>query len=172
MQTLEAAPTLASSSAPDHKPQGANQRLTLLLRQYRHTLSHYTAEEIAAIRLLYETVKKMPDTGGGIRCARLLLGLYNGTRFPFDLTDLRSLDSGLYAAAMKVLDMDARRTWCEVHVLLEAIYGDGRYVGAELEQWAYNLRLPKRCKKEHLSLSPGPRWASVHVVAALEGAAG
>lgn len=116
----------------------------------RHTLSHYGFEQREALLTLYKLVKRCPDTGGGTRAAKFLLGLYNGTRFPFDLTDMRSFDDDNFAAAMTVLRMDARRTWCEVHVLLNAILGPGANAGAEFEHWAYNLRLPKRCKKEQL----------------------
>lgn len=116
----------------------------------RHTLSHYGFEQRDALLTLYKLVKRCPDTGGGIRAAKFLLGLYNGTRFPFDLTDMRCFDDDNFAAAMTVLRMDARRTWCEVHVLLNAILGPGANAGAEFEHWAYNLRLPKRCKKEQL----------------------
>lgn len=51
----------------------------------------------------------------GRTCARLLLGLYNGSRFPFDLTDLRTLPNSLFEDAMVVLRMDARLTRREVH---------------------------------------------------------
>jgi hypothetical protein len=51
----------------------------------------------------------------GIVAARFLLGLYNGYRFPFDLTDLRLLDPASFQDAMAVLVMDARLTRKEVH---------------------------------------------------------
>lgn len=38
--------------------------------------------------------------------ARFLLNLYNGNRFPFDLTDLRILDHNLFVDCMTVLHMD------------------------------------------------------------------
>jgi len=120
------------------------------------TLSRYSAEQLAAIRRVYEMVKVHPGTSGSNACAKLLLGLYNGQRFRFDLTDLRSLDSGLYQAALTVINMDARQTWCEVHVLLDAIYGDGRSVGAELEHWAANLRWGKHVKRADLPTLRGP----------------
>ncbi len=50
--------------------------------------------------------------------AKFLLGLYNGTRFLFDLTDLRGLDESIFTDCMTVLHMDARNTYAEVHVLL------------------------------------------------------
>lgn len=125
---------------------------------YAQIRARYTAPEISAVCTLYEAAKTMLDTGGGSRCAKLLLGLYNGTRFPFDLTDLRCLDGSLYQAARIVIDMDARRTYCEVHELLNAIYADGRNVGAELETWAYRMRWGKRAKKEAQNFDFGPKW--------------
>lgn len=50
--------------------------------------------------------------------AKFLLGLYNGTRFMFDLTDLRGLDESIFTDCMTVLHMDARHTYAEVHELL------------------------------------------------------
>lgn len=117
---------------------------------HTHTLSHYSQAQTEALRRLYELVKHHPGTGGGNAAAKLLLGLYNGLRFPFDLTDLRSFDAGNFEAAMTVIRMDARQTWCEVHVLLDAIYGDGRRVQTEFEHWAYNLRLKGAVKKADL----------------------
>lgn len=38
--------------------------------------------------------------------AAFLLGLYNGLRFPFDLSDLRCLDSSIFDDCMTVLRMD------------------------------------------------------------------
>jgi hypothetical protein len=122
--------------------------------------SRYTDEQKAAIRLLYTAVKVFVGTSGGNTCAKLLLGLYNGYRFPFDLTDLRLLDARLFRAAMTVIQMDAQQTYCEVHVLLDALYDDGRSTGAEFEQWAYNLKLKGRCKKDAPDLSMPTRDVS------------
>ena len=46
------------------------------------------------------------DTGQSRVVARFLLSLYNGNRFPFDLTDFRCLDHGLFVDCMTVLHMD------------------------------------------------------------------
>jgi hypothetical protein len=132
-----------------------------LLADYARIRGRYSEEQRIAIVTLYTAARTMLDTGGGSRCAKLLLGLYNGTRFPFDLTDLRCLDGNLFRAAFTVLQMDARHTCCEVHVLLDAIYADGRSTGAEFEHWAHALRLKGRCKKDYLSGSYGPKWAGV-----------
>lgn len=55
------------------------------------------------------------DTGQAATVRLFLLGLYNGHRFPFNLTALRGLDSGLFNDCLDVLTMDARATVKEVH---------------------------------------------------------
>jgi len=54
------------------------------------------------------------DTGQSGVVARFLAGLYNGTDFLFDLTDLRSLDSDLLEHCLNVLRLDSRPS-VEVH---------------------------------------------------------
>lgn len=46
------------------------------------------------------------DTGQARRVAAFLLGCYNGGRFPFDLTDFRTLDYELFDDCLAVLRMD------------------------------------------------------------------
>ena len=46
------------------------------------------------------------ETGQSCRIAAFLLGCYNGTRFPFDLTDFRGLDHNLFEDCVSVLRMD------------------------------------------------------------------
>ncbi|MBS3912774.1 MAG: hypothetical protein KGZ70_13405 [Hydrogenophaga sp.] len=58
------------------------------------------------------------DTGQSRRVAAFLLGCYNGDRFPFDLTDFRSLDFELFDDCMAVLAMDAQPRQ-EVHLYFE-----------------------------------------------------
>lgn len=136
----------------------ANARRERVLSMYAQVRAHYSGEQMDAIVRLYDAAHTMLDTGGGSRCAKFLLGLYNGQRFPFDLTDLRCLDGKLFEAAMVVLRMDARHTYTEVHALLNAIHADGRNVGMEFEHWAHALRLKGRCKREYLSQDYGAMW--------------
>ena len=72
------------------------------------------AEGIDALRRLYDMAAHH-DNGGARRVAAFLLGLYNGMRFPFDLTDLRMLDNAVFADCMLVLRMDARVCEREIH---------------------------------------------------------
>lgn len=110
----------------------------------------YSSAEISAISHLYEFAKRNTYSSSGKAAIRLLVGLYNGTRFEFDLTDLRLFDRQNLDAAMATLRLDAERTRCEVHDLLDAIYCDGYSTQADFEQWAYDWKLKGRCKKEHL----------------------
>ena len=108
-------------------------------------LSRFSSEELQALNDLYTTAKRLWDTGGGGACARVLLGCYNGDRFPFDLTDLRRLDEGNLSNVLTVLRMDARCR-AEVHVILRELLQD-RMVQPLFERWAYDLGLKGRAKK-------------------------
>lgn len=91
--------------------------------------------------------------------AHLLLGLYNGTRFPFDLTDLRCLDSENLQLALTLLQFDARPQM-EVHQWLNQMYGRTDF-GMRFEHLAHAWKLKGRCKKEHLDPVPRLRWDGV-----------
>lgn len=58
------------------------------------------------------------DTGQSSVCARFLLGLYDGSTYPFDLTELRRLDDALVEDCLRVLRMSSRPT-DEIHNLVE-----------------------------------------------------
>ena len=67
-------------------------------------------------------------TGQGRAVGRFLLGLYNGQAFPFDLTELRHLDRGLFDDCLAVLRLDNTPEQ-EVHEYLpngDAIWADFR----------------------------------------------
>lgn len=108
-------------------------------------LSQFSEEELAALQALYATGKRMWDTGGGGACVRVLLGCYNGERFPFDLTNLRRLDGTNLNNVLTVLRMDSRCR-AEVHVILRYSLSD-RMVQAQFERWAYDMGLKGRAKK-------------------------
>lgn len=101
------------------------------------------AEAFAALLLLWNTAQR--DTGQSRVCLRLLLGIYNGDRFPFDLTDLRLLDTELRDAALVVLRMDSRPQM-EVHELLNMLYKRTDF-GHRLELLACNWRFKGKCPK-------------------------
>jgi hypothetical protein len=58
------------------------------------------------------------DCGQSRKVAAVLLGLYNGYRFPLDLTNLRGLDYEIMEDVMAVLRMDAN-AYKEVHRYFE-----------------------------------------------------
>ena len=73
-------------------------------------------EQFAALKRLWQIAN-----GGSGQCryvASFLLGLYSGQRFPFDLTNLRALDTEIVQDCLTVLVMDASRSAAEVHSLL------------------------------------------------------
>lgn len=67
---------------------------------------------IASLKYLYEVAQR--DSGQCRYIAGFLAGLYNGYRFPFNLIDLRCIDSALFDHCMNVLKMD-RQPEKEVH---------------------------------------------------------
>lgn len=99
---------------------------------------------------LWNHTQQHPGTSGGRACAGVLLGLYNGSRFPFDLTELRLLDPALRGAALQVIAADA--TFCkqEVHAWLNTLSGDGEFGDRfELLAWEYKCFSRGRCKAEY-----------------------
>jgi len=67
------------------------------------------------------------------RLVRFLAGLYNGSDYPFDLTDLRALDTRLANACLDYLNYD-RLGKAEVHKHLQG--GD-----RQLNQWIEDVGL-------------------------------
>lgn len=94
--------------------------------------------------------------GGARVAARLLLGLYNGNRFPFDLTDLRLLDEANLKRALALLEFDAHPSM-EVHEWLNSLHGR-RDFGQRFEHMAHAWRIKGRCKKEWLEDVPAIAW--------------
>lgn len=108
----------------------------------------------AALIKLWNLTQRHQGTSGARAAAGVLLGLYNGTRFPFDLTDLRLLDDANLAAAMDVISGDASRCQMEVHEWLNRLTGR-RDFGQRFEHLAHDYRRKGKCKREGLvALSP------------------
>jgi hypothetical protein len=113
-----------------------------------------STEQIEALVHLWRMGQR--DSSSEKAAAKLVLGLYNGTRFPFDLTDLRLFDDSNLHRALLVLEMDARPR-CEVHVLLAQVLGeDVRTMGARFEYRAFDMRLKHAAKKADLPQRPAP----------------
>jgi hypothetical protein len=104
----------------------------------------------ALIRLWNVTQKHDAGTSGARAAALVLLGLYNGPRFPFDLTDLRLLDSDNVRDALAVIGEDATRCQREVHSWLNVITGRTDF-GWRFEHLAHKFRVKGRCPKDQLA---------------------
>ena len=87
------------------------------VKTVRKTRHDVIEEGKAALFRLYEIARG--DTGQSRVIARFLVGLYNGNAYPFDLTDLRTIDDALFEDCMALLRMDARHCVQEVHNYLD-----------------------------------------------------
>jgi hypothetical protein len=92
------------------------------------------------------------SNGGARVAAKLLLSLYNGPRFPFDMTELRCLDGQMLNDALDLMRFDSRPRM-EVHEWLNQLYGR-RDFGERFEHLAHFWRMKGKCKKEHLAEVP------------------
>ena len=93
-----------------------------------------------------------PGTGGAKAASAVLLGLYNGKRFPINLNELRRLDSDNLEAAMNVISSDAE-TRHEVHEWLNLASGRHDF-GSRFERLAQEYGLEGQYKGELERLSP------------------
>jgi len=59
-----------------------------------------------ALQTIQEAIEQNPTTGQVRRLIRFLAGVYNGTDYPFDLTELRGLDTRLANACLDYLNYD------------------------------------------------------------------
>jgi hypothetical protein len=107
-------------------------------------MSQPTTEQIEALKRLWIMAQR--DHGGARVVLRVLLGCYNGGRFPFDLTDLRLLDSDVLRDVITVLGRDSR-PWKEVHELLNDAFGR-RDIGPRQEILACDWRMKGKCSRE------------------------
>jgi hypothetical protein len=80
-----------------------------------------------ALHTIETAIREHPTTGQARRLVRFLSGVYNGSEYPFDLTDLRGLDTELANACLRYLNYD-RLGKREVHHHLSG--GD-----RELQRW-------------------------------------
>lgn len=86
----------------------------------------------AALRRLLPIA--MGHSGQCRQVAAVLLGCYNGSRFPLDLTNLRGLDYPILEDVLAVLRMDAN-AWQEVHCYFD---GGGRLFERLADDWGFN----------------------------------
>jgi hypothetical protein len=90
-----------------------------------------TSRGLAALEIIEKAIRENLTTGQAGRLVRFLLGVYNGYDYPFDLTDLRALDTRLANACLDYLNYD-RLGIKEVHHHLSR--GD-----RELHTWRMGL---------------------------------
>jgi hypothetical protein len=69
---------------------------------------------MAGLQTIEAAINAHPTTGGARRLVRFLAGLYNGQDYPFDLSELRGLDTLLASACLDYLNYD-RLGISEVH---------------------------------------------------------
>lgn len=100
---------------------------------------------------LWNLTQQHPGTGGARAAAGVLLSLYNGERFPFDLTELRVFDPSNLEDAIAVIKCDAARCQKEVHEWLNQCSGRNDF-GHRFEHLAHEYQCFKRgrCKKQWL----------------------
>ncbi|MDP3219205.1 MAG: hypothetical protein Q8S73_34220 [Deltaproteobacteria bacterium] len=105
-----------------------------------------------ALATLWNVTQEHVGTSGARISAGVLLGLYNGTRFPLDLTELRGLDSNLREAAFDVIKDDAAYCQMEVHERLNRLTGRHDF-GQRFEHLAHEYSIFKRgkCKRDYLA---------------------
>jgi hypothetical protein len=103
-----------------------------MLREHAQRQAERASIELegeAALRRLFKIAEG--DSGQCRHIARFLLGLYNGHRFPFDLTRLRGIDAELFDDCIAVLKMDSQPRQ-EVHCYFE---GGGRKFEQLAKDW-------------------------------------
>jgi len=69
-------------------------------------LAQIKMKAMAALQVIEKAINYYPTTGGAKRLVRFLAGLYNGQDYPFDLTELRGLDTTLANACLDYLNYD------------------------------------------------------------------
>ena len=79
-----------------------------------HESAAITEGAMSALRVIENAIQGNPTTGQARRLVWFLAAVYNGSEFPFDLTELRALDTELANACLDLLHYD-RLAKHEVH---------------------------------------------------------
>ncbi|MGH7058366.1 MAG: DUF7673 family protein [Acetobacteraceae bacterium] len=76
-----------------------------------HEIAAITERAMIALRVIENAILRNPSTGQARRLVSFLAALYNGSELPFDLTELRALDTEIANACLDYLNYDrlARR---------------------------------------------------------------
>ncbi len=113
--------------------------LEALMKEYSAKVREQRKKILEDRRLGEEALRRLlpiarRDTGQSRRVAAILLSLYNGHRFPLDMTNLRSLDYEIMEDCLAVIRMDSN-AYQEVHNYFE----DGGQIFEQLaEDWGFN----------------------------------
>lgn len=101
---------------PTHEDQGVKDALASRYREMEVIRQRIKDDRIAGADALRRLLPIAQGNSGQCKSvARILLGLYNGVRFPLDLTFLRCLDYKILDDVLAVLRMDANALQ-EVHL--------------------------------------------------------
>jgi hypothetical protein len=76
------------------------------LQTVEHDVAEIMDRARTALATIEAAIRGNPTTGQAGRLIRFLAGVYNGHDYPFDLTDLRSLDTNLANACLEYLNYD------------------------------------------------------------------
>ena len=71
-----------------------------------HEIAVITERGMSALRIIESAIRRNPTTGQARRLVSFLAALYNGSDFPFDLAELRALDTELANACLDYLNYD------------------------------------------------------------------
>ncbi len=82
-----------------------------------HDVQTIRARALLGLRAIETAITAHPTSGQAKRLVRFLAGVYNGEDYPFDLTELRALDTQLANASLDYLNYD-RLGIDEVHTHL------------------------------------------------------
>ena len=114
-------------------PEGISTQWAEML-EMRKRLPKIREEGKAALQRLLPVAHR--NSGQSEKVAGFLLGLYNGPRFPYDMTNLRCLDQDIFEDCMAVLRMDSTPEK-EVHQYFE---GGGKIFEQLAKDWGLEAK--------------------------------
>jgi len=127
------------SDGPSPEALAAIEKMHMERTEYQLALLGIRKSGEAALRRLVPIAQG--HSGQCRYVAAFLLGLYNGRRFPFDLTDLRGLDRAIFDDCMTVLRMDYMPA-LEVHTYFDNGNDEGHKIWEGLAKaWDIKDRL-------------------------------
>lgn len=129
-------------NSKSQRPEGHGD-LAQKLREIEAAKLEAADRAVAGLETLAKVIRSHPTTGQAGRLVRFLAGIYNGPRFPFDLTDLRGLDLELVRACLDILALD--------HFCMREIHKWGPVSAEELNQWFMDEGLYYQAQKRRIA---------------------